>query len=141
MQDRASWLIAVPNIASQGCFVEMDQEVSKEYERLQAEIQREKAEALGRAGERLELVLRKLDELRHTIDTLRGKLDEASRERDSILPTIRGLTQEHNVLREKAMTYRRYLIIQREAVGFYNHRDVDRLFRVPDLIEGCEGEG
>jgi len=140
-QGRVDSLIAVPNIAPWMCLVEMDQKVSKEYERLQVEIQREKAEALGRVGERLELVLRKLDEWRHTIDTLRGKLEEASLERDSILQAIRGLTQEHNALREKAMTYRRYLIIQREAVGFYDHREVDRHYRIPDPIGEIQNEG
>lgn len=50
----------------------------EEYERLQAEIQREKAEALGRAGERLEEALRKLAELRNTIEALGEELKGAS---------------------------------------------------------------
>lgn len=119
----------------------MGQKISKEYERLQAEIQREKAEALGRAGERLELVLRRLAELRNTIGDLRGKLNEASFEQGSILHSVRLFIQEHNALRIRAMTFHKYLIIQREAVGLYDHRDVERLYRVPDPIEEVAGEG
>lgn len=113
-------------------------DVFHEHERLQAEIQREKAEALGRAGERLEDVLRKLVELRHAIEDLRANVKEASFERRSILQAIRRFIREHNALRKKAMTLNKYLIIQREAVGFYDHRDVDRVYRIPDAIEEVE---
>lgn len=78
----------------------MGQEVFDKYEKLEAEIKREKADALRRAGKRLEEALVRLADLRETIEALSGNL-----------------------------------IIQREAVGFYDHRDVERLYRVPDPIE------
>lgn len=112
----------------------------EEYERLQAEIQREKAEALGRAGERLEEALRKLAGLRNTIEALGGELKGASWERETLVQGIRYLTHEYNALREKAILYHRYLIIQREAVGFYDHRDVYRLYRIPDALKDAAGE-
>jgi hypothetical protein len=42
-------------------------------------------------------------------------------------------------LRQKAAVYHRYLIIQREAVGLTDHRDVDRLFHLPDPFPESEG--
>lgn len=113
----------------------MGRDIFKEHEKLKAEIQREKAEALGRAGERLEDLLRKLVELRSTIESLGGKVKEVSPERGSLLEDIRLLAQEHNAFRKKAITYHRYLVIQREAVGFRDHRDMERLYRVPDPID------
>ncbi len=111
-----------------------------EHERLQAEIQQEKAEALGRAGERLEEALRKLAELRDTIEALGQELKGATWEREALVQAIRYVTHEYNALREKAILYHRYLIIQREAVGFYDHRDVDRLYRIPDPLKDPAGE-
>lgn len=106
----------------------------QKYERIEAEIQRERAEALGRAGERLEQILCKLAELSNTIESIRNKLHEGNAERHAVFRSIRNLTQEHAVLRQKAKTYHRYLIIQREAVGFRDHRDVYRIYCVPDPI-------
>lgn len=107
----------------------------QKYERIEAEIQRERAEALGRAGERLEQVLTELAELRGTIRALCQKLADAPPARNSLVQNVRILVQEHNGLRDKAVTYHRYLIIQREAVGLRDHRDVDRLYRIPDPLE------
>lgn len=50
----------------------MRREPSEEFDKLQEEIQQEKAKALGRAGERLEEVLHKLADLRSAIEALRG---------------------------------------------------------------------
>ncbi len=108
------------------------------HERLEAEILQERAEALGRSGERLEEAIRRLSELRNTIEALGGNLEDATLEREVLIEGIRYLTHEYNALREKAVVYHRYLIIQREAVGFYDHRDVDRLYRIPDPIEESE---
>ena len=122
----------------------MGREVFEQYEKLEAEIQREKAEALGMAGERLEEALLRLAELRKTIEALDRMLDvrcwvlengrEVQHPASNIQQTIRLLTQEYNSLRERALRYYHYLIIQREAVGFYDHRDVERLYRVPDPL-------
>lgn len=119
----------------------MGRESFDQFEKLQAEIQREKAEALGRAGERLEEVLRKLTELRSAIDALQGELKRATFDHDSLRQAVRMLVREYNVLRQKATVYRRYLIIQREAVGLSDHRDVDRLYRLPDPLHEVTGEG
>jgi hypothetical protein len=117
----------------------MRREAFEEFEKLQEEIQREKAEALGRAGERLEEVLHKLADLRSAIEALRSELGAATSARDARAVAL--LVQDYNTLREKAVTSYRYLIIQREAVGLFDHRDVDRLYRVPGPIAEAEDVG
>ncbi|MFQ5846594.1 MAG: hypothetical protein ACE5IQ_02855 [Candidatus Methylomirabilales bacterium] len=112
----------------------MGRDVCDRHEKLQAEIQREKAEALGRAGERLEEALRKLAELKDAIGSLGQELKDASPERRSLTQGVGVLAGEYNALREKAATYYRYLIIQREAVGIFDHREVERLYRIPDPL-------
>ncbi len=39
------------------------------------------------------------------------------------------------IQQEKADAFHHHLIIQREAVGFRDHKDVERLYRIPDPIE------
>lgn len=112
----------------------MGREAFEQFEKLQAEIQREKAEAVGRAGERLEEAIRKLAELGESIEGLRGELQGATFDRDSLTRAVGLLVQHHNLLRQKAAVYHRYLIIQ-HAVGFTDHRDVYRVYRVPDPLD------
>ncbi len=111
----------------------------EEHEKLQEEIQREKAEALGRAGERLEEAIRKLAEIGDSIETLRGELKGATFDRDAITQAVALLVQDYNILRQKTVMYHRYLIIQREAVGFFDQPDVDRPYRIPDRIAEAGG--
>ncbi len=112
----------------------MRREPFEELASLQEEIQREKAEALGRAGERLEEALRKLAELGENIKTLRGELQGATFDRDSLAQAVALLVQDYNILKQKTAMYQRYLVIQREAVGLFDHRDVDRLYRLPQPL-------
>ncbi|MBI4611901.1 MAG: hypothetical protein HY726_23160 [Candidatus Rokubacteria bacterium] len=90
--------------------------------RTNREIAREKAEALGRAGERIERLLRELDALAAELQRL-----EASGSRDRVADAER----RYEALRVQALTARRYLMIQREAVGVRSHAVVSELFVVP----------
>jgi hypothetical protein len=88
------------------------------WERVEREIAREKAAALGRAGERLQAAL---DEAR----ALLARLEAAPpAEREACLAAYRQA-------RERAAQARLMLIIQREAVGLRQHRIVDQQFPEP----------
>ncbi len=100
-------------------------------ESIQAEIRQETAESLGRAGERLEQTL---SELR----ALREQLLQIAEHRLHTVPTgqtipaeIREGLAKHARLWEVAQTLRYQLIVQREAVGFRRHEDVDRQYPSP----------
>jgi hypothetical protein len=90
--------------------------------RLEAEIRREKAEALRRAGERLEAALVRLAALRAEVERLHG-------------PRRVRVARTHNTLRERARLYRWYLVVQREAVGARAHGEVDELYPIPGRLE------
>lgn len=88
------------------------------YQRVESEIRREKAAALGRAGERLEAALQEAW-------ALLARLERTpAGERADLLAAYRQA-------RERAAHARLVLIIQREAVGLRHHRIVDQLFPEP----------
>ena len=91
-------------------------------ERTDREIAREKAEALGRAGERLERLLGALGALGADLERLaRSGPPEA----------VAAAERRYEALRARALTAQRYLVIQREAVGVRSHALVNELFAVP----------
>jgi hypothetical protein len=87
--------------------------------RLDREIAAEKAAALGRAGERLEVALAQAAALGSRLAVAR---DAAERQR---------LTTEYEHARARAASARLMLIIQREALGLRQHRVVDQQFPEP----------
>jgi hypothetical protein len=101
------------------------------FEALEREIQKEKAEALGRAGERLERVLGELRERAAGIRALEAGSPPAGDE-GGRRAAVGAAIAEFNRVRRRAAEYYQHLIIQREAVGFRRHLDVERLYRVPD---------
>ncbi len=86
--------------------------------RLEEEIVREKAAALGRAGERLEDALAATTALGRALDAE----DPARRA---------PLLAEYEAARRRALAARTALLIQREAIGLRHHRDVDGQFPEP----------
>jgi hypothetical protein len=89
------------------------------HERIKAEIVREKAAALGRAGERLESAL---GEVSAVARAWREATDAADRER------LRG---DYDRAWRAAEAARLALLIQREAVGLRDQRVVDQQFARP----------
>lgn len=87
--------------------------------RIGREIQAEKAAALARIAGTLEDLIAQLGRLG-------CEAVEADRTRDR--EQARAL---HSELREKALRYRWYLEVQREAVGFTRHDALDRMYPVP----------
>jgi hypothetical protein len=89
------------------------------FERLQEEIVREKAAALGRAGERLEAALADAAALGQALDAARDPERRAA------------ILRDYERARQQALLARTMLLIQREAIGLRYHRDVDRQFPEP----------
>ena len=93
--------------------------LQESHRRINAEIAQEKAAALGRAGERLEAALAHATFLGRRLD---NTADPAERAR---------LLGEYESARVRAIHARLALVIQREALGFRNHRMVDQQFPEP----------
>lgn len=89
------------------------------FERLEQEIVKEKAAALGRAGERLEAALDEARALALAVDAETDPERRAARVR------------EYEAARRRAATARMMLLIQREAIGLRHHRVVDQQFPEP----------
>jgi hypothetical protein len=107
--------------------------------RVQAEIEKEKAEALGRAGGRLEGAIRALRLIREEIEALEaGRASPA----DPLEPAEAAARRraEYAAQRRQARLYHYYLIVQREALGLRKHGDVDRLYPVPGPLARSEGD-
>jgi hypothetical protein len=88
---------------------------------LESELDKERAGALGRTGQQLELSLSKCQAL---LDRLRAS---AGRER-------RQLVGDYREARAEAEQWRWYLCIQREAMGLRRHDDVERLYPTPPIV-------
>jgi hypothetical protein len=89
------------------------------HERIKEEIVREKAAALGRAGERLEAALGEVSALARA---WREAVEPAQRDR---------LSRDYDVAWRAADAARLALLIQREAVGLRDQRVVDQQFPRP----------
>jgi hypothetical protein len=102
------------------------------FDQIESEIRKEKAEALGRAGERLEKTLLEIEGLRQELLSLaKEHLEPPAGDRDRLLREMRQNLAAHARLCEEAKQLRLTLIIQREAVGLWRHEDVDRQYPVP----------
>ena len=110
---------------------------AESLEAIEGEILREKADALRRAGERLEEALNGLDNVRRAID----RIEECLRDRTSPVENVASLREAHAGLagrlaavRDRAYGAHRDLIIQREAVGLRSHLDVERCYRIVERL-------
>jgi hypothetical protein len=106
--------------------------MKQNFERIEAEIRKEKAEALGRTGERLERILLELADLRKAlvgISTTISSSRETARGDDSDAFCVK--IERYARLREQAQRIRHHLVIQREAVGLRRHEDVERQYPLP----------
>ena len=100
-----------------GCF---DPEASTQAE---LDIMKEQAEALGRTGGRLDECLRRIRVLEERMRRLTQRGREARE--------VNALIKEFNEVRQRALQYLHYLIIQREALGFRRHAHVRRMYQIP----------
>ena len=112
------------------------------FEKIQEEMLKERAEALGRAGDSLSAALQKLREIEKRIDcelesfknTFRSRLwDDAESGclREEIVKKINREIDIYNRAREYAKLRYYYLIVIREAVGFRRHKQVEEIYKIP----------
>lgn len=94
-------------------------DVAAAQEQLEKEIIREMAQALGRAGEKVDVALLKLELAARDLAAAR---DDAERAR---------LVGAFNARRDEALTARQELRIHREAVGIRRNDTLDREYPIP----------
>lgn len=106
---------------------------NRHFEAIESEIRKEKAEALGRVGERLECALQALEMCRRDLlDLVANRPDGVVNDGRGVPSYLHAKLAEHARLEEQARYLRACLIIQREAMGLRRHDDVDRQY--PPLV-------
>jgi hypothetical protein len=106
--------------------------IKRTFEQVESEIRKEKAEALGRVGERLERTLLEIEAFRREILSLAETVPHGTvGDGDRTTGEIDKRLGEHARLCEEAGQLRFSLIIQREALGLWRHEDVDRQYPMP----------
>jgi hypothetical protein len=102
------------------------------FEQIESEIRKEKAETLGRAGDRLQRALVEIERIRREILSLAERdTVPTTEDREPLRQQMAERLAEHARLCEEAKRLRHTLIIQREAVGLWRHEDVDRQYPMP----------
>ena len=103
-------------------------------ESVEAEIRRERAESLGRAGDRLEQVLAEIRAHRGRLFLLAERwLAGQSGAHMTPAEIQTGLAKDAKLC-ERAREVRYQLVVQREAVGLLRHHEVDRHYSMPAAL-------
>jgi hypothetical protein len=89
---------------------------------IEVQLQAEKATALRRVGQKLDEIIAELTEIDRELLRLSG-------------PTRVRMVARHKELRAEAEHQRWCLIVQREAMGQFNHSDVYALYPIPSAAE------
>ena len=92
--------------------------------RVEREIRQTQAEALGRAGERLQALLDELAVLDRSLDALHASPPDPAE--TALAGRIRAETVARNRVRDEAARARQNLIIQREALGLARQTPVEQ---------------
>lgn len=115
-------------------------------EKTDLEILQERAEVLGRAGERLSAALQNLKNIGDSIERKMASFHEMTRNvqgsfsfnelfdkhsQAEFLLEINSDIQRYNEAREYAKLRFYYLIVTREAIGFRRHRCVEEQYPIP----------
>lgn len=108
-------------------------------EKTDLEILQERAEVLGRAGEKLALALNKLKAIESVINVKMEYLtspvseqsDKSVNSPADLIGDINGEIRHYNEAREYAKLRYYYLIVTREAMGFRRHKSVEEVYSIP----------
>jgi hypothetical protein len=101
---------------------------------IEREILEEIASQSGRYGDRLAVLLGAMATLRHTIEHAVAQLRPDSLGDAKACHGINADVMQYNRLRAQAQQVQHYLIIHREAMGFWNHDDVFRCYPIPAAL-------
>ena len=102
-------------------------------DKTEAEIIQERAEVLGRAGEKLALALNQLKAIESIISIKMESLSDpgSKSRRAELIGDINGEIRHYNEAREYAKLRYYYLIVTREAMGFRRHKSVEEVYSIP----------
>ncbi len=102
-------------------------------EKTDLEILQERAEVLGRAGEKLALALNNLKAIESVINIKMETLadPESGYSPADLIGDINGEIRHYNEAREYAKLRYYYLIVTREAMGFRRHKSVEEVYSIP----------
>lgn len=104
---------------------------------VESEIVQEKANALGRAGLRLEEALEALKKVRDALAEIEASLQRrksSAEEAGRLREAHSRLMADLDVLRNRVNMAHQFLIIQREAVGVRNHAEVERYYGIAERL-------
>src|SRR5262245_29818997 len=102
-------------------------ESSERHEAVLRQLNEERAAALTRISRTLESIIEQLRTLHDRIRTASGNVSSAD-------------AAEYERVRTRAMQYRWYLEVQREALGLYHHGFLDRFYAVPGPLIIANGK-
>jgi hypothetical protein len=98
---------------------------------IEREILEEIASQSGRYGDRLDALLGDMTTLRQTIEPAIGQWQQTGVSDAHACQALNAGIAQYNQLRAQAQRVQHYLIIHREAMGFWNHDDVFRFYPIP----------
>jgi hypothetical protein len=98
---------------------------------IEREILEEIASQSGRYGNRLDALLRDMTTLRQTIAPAIAQWQQTGVSDADACQALNAGIAQYNQLRAQAQRVQHYLIIHREAMGFWNHDDVFRFYPIP----------
>jgi hypothetical protein len=101
---------------------------------IEREILEEIASQSGRYGDRLAALLEAMATLRHSIEPAVAQLRPDSLGDAEACHGLNADIVQYNRLRAQAQQVQHYLIIHREAMGFWNHDDVFRCYPIPAAL-------
>jgi hypothetical protein len=101
---------------------------------IEREILGEIASQSGRYGDRLDAILGAMASLRQHLEQGLAQLAEGGISEDDLRRELNAGIASYNRLHGQAQQVQHYLIIHREAMGFWNHDDVFRLYPIPAAL-------
>ena len=113
------------------CQIEVFDIQKNGFEQTQEEILKERAEALGRAGESLSVALRELKVIEGKIDSRLESVRVHDNGKEEAVGEINREVDRYNKAREYTKLRYYYLVVIREAVGFRRHKQVEEIYKIP----------